>query len=451
MAIKLEPTARSIAAHVFERVQRENAFAAPVLDAALERYPELDPRDRALATELTYGSLRTAPHVEARLSKHAQRGVDKGDSLVFAHLMVAGYQILFLDRVPAFAAVSEAVQLIGAARGKRVSAFANAILRRLSEEPAPDKQAALETALRESMAPWLRDSLVRSLGDAGAAAFVLASGTPAVALRVRLGADRDAGLERLRTDAPRATFELGATSPLAILMRQGSDPEKLASYREGDIAIQEEGAQLIALSLGAQPGEVVLDACAGRGNKAALLVEAVGPSGAVHAADQHPQKLARLVTELARMRLSVRSTFSVDWTVGPGDVPNTFDRVLVDAPCSGVGTLRRRPELATRRQESSLADLAELQTKILVASAERAKVGGTIVYAVCSVLREECEDVIERAIARAPWLAPAPFAGEPVKKLAGDAHVLRLTPHEHGTDGYFLASLVRRDNPLHPA
>jgi 16S rRNA (cytosine967-C5)-methyltransferase len=149
MAIKLEPAARSIAAHVFERVCRESAFASPVLDAALERYPELDPRDRALATELAYGSLRTAPYVEARLSRYAQRGIEKLDPVVRAYLIIAGYQILFLDRVPAFAAVSEAVRR-GRGAGKRVGAFATAILAR-SEEPTGDKRTTLETALKESL------------------------------------------------------------------------------------------------------------------------------------------------------------------------------------------------------------------------------------------------------------------------------------------------------------
>jgi 16S rRNA (cytosine967-C5)-methyltransferase len=151
-----------------------------------------------------------------------------------------------------------------------------------------------------------------------------------------------------------------------------------------------------------------------------------------------------LVTELQRLRVAPRATFAVDWTVGTGDVPTGFDRVLVDAPCSGVGTLRRRPELVIRRESSSLATLSEIQTKILVAAASRAKEGGTVVYAVCSVLREECEDVVERALAQAPWLVAAPFAGEPARKLAGDAHSLRLLPHEHGTDGYFLASFEVR-------
>jgi 16S rRNA (cytosine967-C5)-methyltransferase len=130
-------------------------------------------------------------------------------------------------------------------------------------------------------------------------------------------------------------------------------------------------------------------------------------------------------------------------------VPAGYDRVLVDAPCSGMGTIRRRPDLATRWRASNLDQLRDLQVTILIAAAERARSGGSIVYAVCSVLREEGEEVFERALARAGWLSPAPFGGEPARTLAGNSHILRLTPHEHGTDGYFLASLRR--GPLGPA
>jgi len=444
VAIKLEPNARSIAAHVVDRVYQEDAFAAAVLAGALERYPELDPRERALATELTYGALRTLPYVEARLLEHAARA-GKLDATVRAHLVVAGYQILFLDRVPAFAAVSEAVRQVTVARGKRVGAFANAVLRRLSEQGAPsDKRARLELAARESVSADLHRSLAHSLGETGADAFLASMGPPPIGLRVRLGENREDWLVRMRGSVRDASFEAGTVSPLAILMRGGSDPQKLSAYREGQIAIHEEGAQAVALSLGALPGETVLDACAGRGNKTALFAEMVGTTGSVDAADQHPQKLERLVTELSRLRLGTRATFAVDWTVGAGDVPAGYDRVLVDAPCSGTGTIRRRPDLVTRWRASNLDQLRDLQVKILVAAAERARSGGAIVYAVCSILREESEDVVERALARAPWLSPAPFPGGPARTLAGDAHMLRLTPHEHGTDGYFLASLLRR-------
>lgn len=155
MPVRLEPSARSIAAHVVERVQREGAFAAAVLDAAMDRFPELDPRERGLATELAYGALRTAPYLTQRLAQHAVHGSRPLEGTVRAHLVVAGYQLLFLDRVPAFAAVSEAVRLVTLVRGKRVGAFANAVLRKLAAEATDDKRGALELATRASMAPAL--------------------------------------------------------------------------------------------------------------------------------------------------------------------------------------------------------------------------------------------------------------------------------------------------------
>ena len=443
MPIRLEPNARSIAAHVVERALGEGAFAAAVLDAAVERFPELDPRERALATELAYGALRTGPYLTERLTRYAIHGARPLEGTVRAHLVVAGYQLLFLYRVPAFAAVSEAVRLVTEARGKRVGAFANAVLRKLAAEATDDKRGALELATRASVAPALWASLSRSLGESSAAAFIAATAPPPVGLRIRAGEDRSAWLVRLAAHAPRATFAPGQVSPLAVLMRGGGDPQKLPFFREGELGIHEEGAQVIALALGARAGERVLDACAGRGNKTALLAELVGPSGAVDAADQHPSKLARLKAELERSKLAPRATYAVDWTVGPGEVPATYDRVLVDAPCSGTGTIRRRPDLAARWDAAKVPDLAELQVRILVAAAARVKPGGTIVYAVCSLLREECEDVIAEARRRAPWLEEANLSAEWVPALA-NAKTMRLTPHEHGTDGYFLAALQRR-------
>src|SRR5262249_55239966 len=156
---------------------------------------------------------------------------------------------------------------------------------------------------------------------------------------------------------PGAEIEPGKVSPLAIRVRGGGDPKRLRLVQDGELLVQEEGAQFIALALGPRPGETVLDACAGRGNKTALLAELVGTSGAVDAADRHPQKLARLKASLTQLGLAARATFAVDWSVGAGDVPAGYDRVLVDAPCSGIGTLRRRPDLATRRDPAALGEL----------------------------------------------------------------------------------------------
>jgi len=195
--------------------------------------------------------------------------------------------------------------------------------------------------------------------------------------------------------------------------------------------------------LGARPGETVLDACAGRGNKTSLLARAVLPRGAVDACDLHASKLERLQAECARMGARPRATFAVDWTVGSGDVRDLYDRVLLDAPCTGIGTLRRRPDLALRRAKDDVALLAATQLAILSRAAEHVRPGGRLVYAVCSVLREEAEDVVAALLARLPGLRAARFDAAEARALAGESASFRLLPDVHKTDGYFLASFER--------
>jgi 16S rRNA (cytosine967-C5)-methyltransferase len=199
----------------------------------------------------------------------------------------------------------------------------------------------------------------------------------------------------------------------------------------------------VALAVGAREGERVLDACAGRGNKAAILARAVGATGAVDAADLHPQKLTRLVTEMARAGEKPRATYAVDWTIGDGGIEELYDRVLVDAPCSGVGTLRRRPEILARRKDGDLGSIAKTQIAIATRAVDRVKPGGRFVYAVCSVLREEAEEIVEALLAARPDLRATPFDSDAARAVAGDAPSLRLLPNREGTDGYFVASFMR--------
>jgi 16S rRNA (cytosine967-C5)-methyltransferase len=432
--------ARDIAASVLVRVEKDKAFAAAALEAEIARAPTLEARDRALATELVYGALRVTPWLDARLTRFTPRGTAKLDARVRACLTLATYQ-LFFTRVPAFAAVNEAVQAVSDARGPRLGAFANAVLRKVAAEAgrargSDDAEAALlEEAVVESTAPWLRQALERSLGVEGARAFLRCGvAPPAVALRVDEAIDqpgaRDAWVERLRAAVPEASVEPGRASPLAILLRGAGKPQRLPGFEEGAWSVQEEGSQAAALAVGALPGETVLDACAGRGNKTALLARAVGPNGAVDACDTSAAKLERLQTELARVGQRPRATFAVDWSVGSGEVTGVYDRVLVDAPCSGVGTLRRRPEIGLRRRGEDLSALARTQEAIAKSAAVHVRPGGCLVYVVCSVLREEAEDVLAALASSLPDFDAA--------------ETFRLLPHVDGTDGYFVARLVRR-------
>ncbi len=441
--MKTKPTARSVAAIALGRVTTEGAFAAAALEAELVRAVQLDPRDHGLATELVYGTLRVLPWLEARLNAYARKPVATLPEPVRSHLALAAYQLFFM-RVPAFAAVNEAVSAVREALGERMSAFSNAVLRKVATEAAAATPELLQQARLASIPVWLRDALIASVGDEGARGILGGSEAPPAGLRVERAAERDGLLETLRAARPSASFEPGAVSPLSILARGAGKLEALPGHGEGAWSIQEEGSQAVALSLGARPGESVLDACAGRGNKTAILARAVGETGSVDACDLHTKKLARLKDELARVGLSARGLYAVDWSVGSGEVTATYDRVLVDAPCSGSGTLRRRPEISLRRKDNGLGEVAATELSILSRAATHVRPGGTLVYAICSVLREEAEAVVDALLASDPTLEAAPIAAPELAHLAQGASQLRLMPHLHGTDGYFIACFRKR-------
>jgi 16S rRNA (cytosine967-C5)-methyltransferase len=432
---------------VLVRVWSSDAFAAAALDAELSRSEDLDARDARLATEFVYGVLRTQGALEARLSALTSKGKLTIDSpAVRAHLLIGAYAICFLDRIPAFAAVSEAVGAIRAEGDPRTGSFANAVLRKLATEVDEKGRPSVMEMASASAPGWLRGALRRSLGRSGAEAY-LSTGPvpPPIGLSLLMGEDRAAWLERLRAAAPEGTFEPGNASPRAILVRGAGDVRRLPGAGDAWI-VQEEGAQVVALALGAKRGERVLDACAGRGNKTWLLAQEVGPEGAVDAADLFESKLVKL-REGAAGR-GVRRTYAVDWSQGAGEVPGAYDRVLVDAPCSGVGTLRRRPEIALRRTPEDVKRLSELQITITRSAATRVKDGGRLVLAVCSVLREEAEEAVERLVKEPSGGVALEAAEIDVDALQGivgaGATQFRLLPHVNGTDGYFVAGFVVR-------
>lgn len=458
---RLDP--REIAARVVERVQREGAFAAALLDLELRHgRSEIEDRDRGLATELVYGVLRTHGVLSGLLHEQAPRGVAGGDSLVLSHLQVALYQLLFLDRVPAYAAVDSAVGAITRARGRRVGGFANAVLRRL----ATGRRMPLDEAIEQSAPAWLRGRLESEVGreemlallgvvppecvrDSGAPDGV-ASSLPTAALprlperphSWRVGGTSLRLIEGRPEPEWLAEEPRGRWSPRARRLRSFGDPRRRAGYQEGVYTLQEEGAQLVTLAVGARPGERILDACAGRGLKTSLLREQIGEAAELWAMDKSEAKLRQLREEFSRLHLAPPRTAAVDWTSGNRPSTEGLDRVLVDAPCSGVGTLRRRPEISLRLQPEDPVRLGRLAQTILRAACLHARPGGRVVFAVCSVLPEESTDVLAGV---QDLLEPVPFDAPELGLLVDpSASTLTLLPRRHETDGYFVASLRRR-------
>lgn len=412
---------RAIATTVLYRVLEEDAFAAAALNAELERYVQLSQRDRAAATDLVYGSLRAARYLDGRFVRLQPNIVL--DPHLRALLWTAAYELAFRSAAPHHAVVSDAVELTKTLQ-PHASGFVNALLRKLIADLSATPAPPLLEAFVAGTPRWLRRALDRSLGSGEGDAFLAAGPLPPpLCLRVRRG-DRKDWIERLRTELPDATFELSPLSSQAIRCSGGGDPRRWVGVQEGALVLQEDGSQTIAEALSIQPGDRILDACAGRGNKTLALADLSGGAGSIDAADLHGSKLDRLRIEAGKLGIQVGQTFEIDASVGHGSIPEeTYDRVLIDAPCSGIGTLRRRPEIVLRRTEASIQELQKLQRAILHHIAPVVKPGGTLLYAVCSVLSTECEEVISEL---------------PQFQLQS---LRRLLPHQDGSDGYTFAIL----------
>jgi 16S rRNA (cytosine967-C5)-methyltransferase len=422
-------SARSLAAQVLVRVWSEGAYAAAALSSFLDQ-SGLEARDRGLATELVYGVLRTEKYLEGRLSNFGK--IKTSDRILFSHLLVAAYQLEFLDRIPPHAAVGEAVTLVRELRGQRVAGFCNAILRRLANA---GREKDLASAVFDSQPSWLKKRLSRDVGEEEARAVVHSGTAVAPFLRV-VEAPRSEEFQRWLD----ANTEQCESAPQAYRYTGGGDPRKCVWYTKGAFVVQELGAQLVGRALGALRGESILDACAGRGQKTSLLVEQVGLSGRVVATDLHEHKVVALRDEMARLGLHAEALIW-DWTEpAPPELRGAFDRVFVDAPCTGVGTLRRRPEIARRLGPGDPERLGELQYLICQNAAACLRPNGLLVFATCSLLREETSAVVERL--RAAGLTPAPPPKEVPPLLRSGTTSLKLSPLRTNTDGYFIAWLA---------
>jgi 16S rRNA (cytosine967-C5)-methyltransferase len=379
---------------VLFRVTRDDAWATPTLDAELQR-ASASRADAALATQIVYGTLRSAPDLEAVLGRHVRRPLDV-DDWTRAALISAAYQLLHLERVPSHAVVNDTVELVRTKRGRRLAGFANAVLRKV----AADRPEAPQPPSSVAVPSWLGDALRSSIGAEHCADLLrVGREPPSIDLRARADVRRDAIVESIMAARPDASVSKTSLSPYGLRVSGAGDPRKLPGYEEGSFAVQEEGAQLIGLMLDPQPGERVLDACAGRGGKTAQLLEAVGEAGSIVATDLHEHRLEQIRSELTRLRLDPGplQTACVDWTVGQGPVEGEFDRVLVDAPCTGIGTLRRRPEILLRSGPEDAARMGEIQRRVLEKASSLVRPGGTLLYAVCSPLDEEGPRVVASA------------------------------------------------------
>jgi len=434
-------TGREIAFQVLRRVEEGGAFASRALDAALAQAGALPTREAGLATELVYGTLRRALALDAALARHASRPIGAADPAARVALRLGAYQLLYLG-TPAHAAVGEAVELVRSVQHGRAVGFVNAVLRALARDPRPAPAPPLaedpagHVALTEAVPRWLAEEWVEWLGAEEALALARGMNTPApLTLRAPR---REALLDRLTGAGLDAAITL--RSPDGLLVR-GASVASVARASAGlAFQVQDEAAQLVSLyAAGHLRGGRVLDACAAPGGKTFHLAELLGPEGEVVAVELHPRKAEELRGEAERRGLGgrVRVVCADAGKPIPGLVVGSFDAVLVDAPCTGLGTLRRHPELKLRREQGDPGRMAETQRAILQACAPYARPAALVTYSVCSLTRAEGPEIAGWAAGKGLVRAPAP-AGFPADVLTPEGDLLTL-PHRHGCDGFYAA------------
>ena len=441
-------SARGVALEVLVRTETTDAYADRLLEKLADR-AGLDARDRGLATEIVLGTLRWQRRLDWALARASRRALPDLAPWVRALLRLTAYQLEFLDRIPPRAAVYEAVELAKARRSAGAAAFVNGVLRALTSEarpwPVPTAASSVEAlALRTSQPTWLVERWCARYGPAEAEALAVAMNAPAPVV-VR------ANTLRLPVEAVAAALRDAGTGPAptrfapeGFTLERPGDLASLAPIREGSATVQDEAAMLVSHALGPMPGETVADVCAAPGTKTTHLAALMGNRGRIVAADPHAGRLGLLREACARLGATIVEPRQAEAQALAAELGPVCDRVLVDAPCSNLGVLRRNPDGKWRRRPDDFSTLVPVQAQILAAAAELVRPGGIIVYATCSLEPEENEGVIAELRARRPDLEPDPLPPAVPEDCRVAPAVLRMTPHRHGSDGFTAHRLRRR-------
>lgn len=432
----MSDSARQVALDALVRID-DGAFAHILLPEMLRR-SSLDGRDRGFVTELVYGTVRMRRTVDHLLGAVSSRPLLELDPPVRAALRLGAYQLVL--GLPAHAAVGETVAVVP----ERARGFANGVLRALSRNgppwrlPAGDSPSAI--GVRTSHPDWIVEAFVSQFGANDALAILTLDDAPApVTLRVNSARASVNDVEAELREAG-IRFERGSLVDTALVLHEPGDVGALTSVREGRATPQDQASQAVVAALDPQPGDRVLDIASAPGGKATASVERMRSEGIVVAADLHASRVRSVARAAQRLELGREiAPLVADGRALPVR-DGAFDRVLLDAPCSGLGVLRRRPDARWRVQPSDVGDLAALQQQLIVAAAHAVKPGGRLVYAVCTLTRQETIAVDEFACSRLPEFVALDPPPSPWRRHGRGAILL---PPDAGTDGMFVLVLER--------
>jgi 16S rRNA (cytosine967-C5)-methyltransferase len=444
---------RRSAFDILLRIEKERSYADILIDRELSLGLLTGP-DRGLLTELVYGVLRRQGTLDHIIGHCSTQRIDRLERAVHLLLRLGLYQVMFLDRVPVSAAVNETVKLAHLLAPRAVG-FINAVLRRADRErdtipwPNRDTDPAGFIAARHSTPRWIVDGWIEQLGidEAESLARTILMPPPFTVRINSLKTDSDNLRDRLADEG--VLSEPGRFAPSALHLSGSIRLDTLAAFREGLFTVQDESSQMASLLLAPRPGERVLDLCAAPGGKTTHLAQLMEDRGAILACDASPRKLELVQETAARLGIGIISTVPVNAAKPlPSETFGNFQRILVDAPCSGLGVLRRNPDGKWWKSPGNVTELAATQQAILRNAAGCLAAGGTLLYATCSTTREENEAVIDDFLSRRPDFMLEDLRGvfPEWSPLFTDQGCFRSWPQKHGMDGFFAARL-RRAHP----
>jgi 16S rRNA (cytosine967-C5)-methyltransferase len=438
---------REIALQILAATESRSAYSDRLLESRL-RESRLAPRDAALVTALVQGTLRHRGLLDHHLAAFLGPRWEGLPLWIRQTLRLGAFQLTAFTRVPRSAAVDESVKLAKKYGHPGTAGLVNAVLRRLAggeRAPFPDRGAdpAGFLAVAHSHPRWLAERWLERYGFEDAERLLRANNAePGVTVRAnRLRLTPGALAEALRREGHAS--EPGRNGGPVLRVAEGFVAARSPLFRSGALSLQDEAEASIVPILDPRPGEAALDAAAAPGGKASQIAEAVHPGGSVVALERHRSRAKAMRANLTE-RLGLARAWTVCGDAGAPPLRGGFDRVLVDAPCSGLGVLGRRADARWRKEPGAIAEMAALQTRILEAAAALARPGGVVVYSVCSLEPEETEAIVTHFLSRHPEFSAGDVRPFLPPAFRGRDLFFRALPHVHGTDGVFAARLTRR-------
>ncbi|MGV3270462.1 16S rRNA (cytosine(967)-C(5))-methyltransferase RsmB [Bacillus sp. CIS52] len=440
---------RELALEALEKLEQNQAYSNLLLTSVIKTNT-LSDQDRGLLTELVYGTLQNKIALDYIL-KPFIRKPNKVKPWVIQLLRLSAYQMEYLEKIPDRAAIHEAVEIAKKRGHKGIASFVNGILRSLQREGAPSfaeiEDPVLRLSTETSHPEWLVKEWVEAYGfEAAEKICRIHLVPPKQTLRVNhIKADREKLLDKMENAGLEA--EAGDLSPDAIKLLKGSIANT-EFFQNGQVSIQDESSMLVARALDPKPGETVLDACAAPGGKSAHIAELMENEGSLTSLDLHRHKVKLIKEGAERLGLTIIDAQTMDARkAGDAFGAERFDRVLVDAPCSGFGVIRRKPDMKYTKTPDDSRRLSEIQLGILREIAPLVKKGGTLVYSTCTMDRTENDEVMHAFIQEHPEFEPdlslEKRLPEKARPFVQDGS-LQILPHYFGTDGFFISSMRKK-------